>query len=153
MYPGTGAATQQGRGPGQGTTVNVPLPPGTARAAWLAAFDTLLAPAVADFGPDLLLVSAGFDAHTRDGLADFDLTTRDFGDIAERIETLARATSAGASAWLLEGGYSHQATADSVATVVEVLRGPAPAADLSAAGTPEPARRVDPGRPPVPERG
>ncbi len=153
LYPGTGASTQKGRGPGQGTTVNVPLPPGTARAAWLAAFDTLLAPAVADFGPDLLLVSAGFDAHTRDGLADFDLTTRDFGDIAERIETLARATSTGASAWLLEGGYSLQATADSVAAVVEVLRGPAPAADLSAAGAPEPARRVDPGRPPVSERG
>jgi len=153
FYPGTGAATQKGRGAGLGATVNVPLPPGTARAAWLAAFDTILAPAVTAFGPDLILVSAGFDAHTRDGLADFDLTTRDFGDVAERIKRLAQATPTSASAWFLEGGYSLQATADSVAMVVGVLRGPANDTELALASEPERGRQTGPGRPPAPERG
>jgi len=153
LYPGTGAATQRGRGAGVGTTVNIPLPAGTARAAWLAAFDQRIAPAVADFAPDLILVSAGFDAHTRDGLADFDLVTRDFGEIAARIESLAGATAAGASAWILEGGYSLQATADSCAAVVDALCGPAGEA-LAPGGPDELAtdRITDGGRSPAPDR-
>ena len=121
LYPGTGAATQRGRGAGMGTTVNVPLPAGTGRAAWMAAFDGVIAPAVAAYAPDAILVSAGFDGHTRDGLADFDLTTRDFGQIARRVEDLAQASPAAASAWFLEGNY---ATSDRglVAEVIEVLR-------------------------------
>jgi phosphonate degradation associated HDIG domain protein len=154
LYPGTGAATQRGRGAGVGTTVNIPLPAGTARAAWLAAFDHRIAPAVADFAPDLILVSAGFDAHTRDGLAEFDLITRDFGEIAARIEALAGATAAGASAWILEGGYSLQATADSCAAVVEVLRGP-PGGALARSGLQARATSgvTDPRRAPGPEHG
>ena len=154
LYPGTGAATQRGRGAGVGTTVNIPLPAGTARAAWLAAFDQRIAPAVADFAPDLdSCVSAGFDAHTRDGLADFDLVTRDFGEIAARIESLAGATAAGASAWILEGGYSLQATADSCAAVVDALCGPAGEA-LAPGGPDELAtdRITDGGRSPAPDR-
>ena len=123
FYPGTGGTDQIGMGAGRGTTVNVPLPAGTGGAAWLAAFDRAIPLAVEDFRPDLILVSAGFDAHARDLLGGLDLPTQVYGEIAQRIAVLAQGTRTAASAWFLEGGYAPEAVADSCALVVSVLRG------------------------------
>jgi acetoin utilization deacetylase AcuC-like enzyme len=122
FYPGTGGADVVGRGAGRGTTVNVPLPAGTDGTAWLDAFDRSIPLSVQRFQPDLILVSAGFDGHAGDPLAEFDVTTEVYGEIADRIAVLAGATRSVASAWFLEGGYALEPTADSCALVVSVLR-------------------------------
>jgi acetoin utilization deacetylase AcuC-like enzyme len=122
LYPGTGMAEVTGRGAGRGMTVNVPLPAGTDGATWLDAFDRSIPSAVDGFRPDLVLVSAGFDAHTHDPLADFNLSTEVYAEIAQRIAVLAQGTRTLASAWILEGGYAPDAIADSCALVVSVLR-------------------------------
>jgi len=127
FYPGTGGADVVGRGAGRGTTVNVPLPAGTDGAAWLDAFDRSISPAIQRFRPDLILVSAGFDGHAGDPLAEFDVPTEAYGEIAHRIAVLAGGTRTVASAWFLEGGYALEPTADSCALVVSVLRNAADA--------------------------
>jgi acetoin utilization deacetylase AcuC-like enzyme len=132
FYPGTGMADVTGRGAGCGLTVNVPLPAGTDGTIWLDAFDKSIPSAVDGFRPDLILVSAGFDAHAGDPLADFELSTEAYAEIAHRIAALARGTRSHASAWFLEGGYALEAIADSCALVVSVLRD---AADVLNSGT------------------
>jgi acetoin utilization deacetylase AcuC-like enzyme len=133
-YPGTGLADVTGRRAGLGTTLNVPLPAGTGGATWLDAFDRSIPSAVDGFRPDLILVSAGFDAHTRDPLADLALSTEVYGEIAHRVAVLARETRTRASAWILEGGYDPGAIADSCALVVSVLRDEAAGANSPPSG-------------------
>jgi acetoin utilization deacetylase AcuC-like enzyme len=96
FYPGTG-------GPGEGneTIVNVPLPAGSGDDAYLRAFEEVVEPAVRRFEPDLLLVSAGFDAHAEDPLAWMELTERGFQELARRCLDLAPRLAA-----VLEGGYN-----------------------------------------------
>jgi acetoin utilization deacetylase AcuC-like enzyme len=96
FYPGTG-------GPGEGneTTVNVPLPAGSGNEEYLRAFEALVEPAVRGFEPDLLLVSAGFDAHADDPLASMELTGLGFRELARRCRGLAPRIAA-----VLEGGYN-----------------------------------------------
>jgi acetoin utilization deacetylase AcuC-like enzyme len=96
FYPGTG-------GPGEGneTTVNVPLPAGSGDGEYVRAFDELVEPAVQGFEPDLLLVSAGFDAHADDPLASMEVTGLGFRDLARRCRGLAPRRAA-----VLEGGYN-----------------------------------------------
>jgi acetoin utilization deacetylase AcuC-like enzyme len=95
FYPGTG-----GPGTSDETTVNVPLDAGTSDAAYLRAFDELVAPAVRAFGPELVLVSAGFDAHERDPLGGLALSEECFRALGERCAALAPRLAA-----VLEGGY------------------------------------------------
>jgi acetoin utilization deacetylase AcuC-like enzyme len=95
FYPGTGGPTEQGE-----TLVNMPLPAGTGDAAYFEAFDTV-AKAVRRFEPDLLLISAGFDAHVADPLANLALSTEAFAELARRCTDLAPRVAA-----LLEGGYN-----------------------------------------------
>jgi acetoin utilization deacetylase AcuC-like enzyme len=116
QYPGTGARMDVGRGAGVGATLNVPVPGGTTASEYLAAFRGSIVPALRRFAPDLLLVSAGFDAHREDplgGLALEDDTfctmTRELLDIQPRL------------ALVLEGGYDLPALARSAALVVETL--------------------------------
>jgi acetoin utilization deacetylase AcuC-like enzyme len=96
FYPGTG-------GPGEGneTTVNVPLPAGSGDERYLTAFERVVEPAVRGFEPDLLLVSAGFDAHADDPLASMEVTESGFGELARRCRGLAPRVAA-----VLEGGYN-----------------------------------------------
>src|SRR5918997_2286628 len=88
FYPGTGAAGERGGGAGEGATLNVPLPAGTEERAWLAAFRDHVAPAVAAFAPDVLVVSAGFDAHRADPLGGMLLDEDTFATMAHELADL-----------------------------------------------------------------
>jgi acetoin utilization deacetylase AcuC-like enzyme len=96
FYPGTGGPTEQAE-----TTLNVPMSAGSGDDEYLRAFDHAVAPAVERFSPDLLLVSAGFDAHEDDPLAGMRLTADGFRELAARARTLAPSVAA-----VLEGGYN-----------------------------------------------
>jgi acetoin utilization deacetylase AcuC-like enzyme len=121
LYPGTGATSERGTGAGQGFTLNVPLPAGTTDPAYLRVFDEVAAPAIRAFRPDLLLVSAGFDAHAADPLAGMMLTEDGFGALAERAATLAADLCEGRLVAVLEGGYDPAALGRSVATTIRAF--------------------------------
>jgi acetoin utilization deacetylase AcuC-like enzyme len=120
-YPGTGHASDRGDPGASGTTVNVPVPPGTGGARWLELFDSVVLPEVATFDPDFVVVSAGFDAHRDDPLAELRLEDETYSAIAHRVRTVAEAHCEGRSLWLLEGGYDLRAIAASVAGCLRVL--------------------------------
>jgi acetoin utilization deacetylase AcuC-like enzyme len=118
-YPGTGAATDQGRGDGQGRNVNLPLPPGATDAVYAAAFERIVLPIVEQFSPDFALVSCGFDAHQRDPLAQMQLSAQAFGAMTTSLlGTLPEPCPLGL---VLEGGYDLQALTDSSHAVASAL--------------------------------
>ncbi len=125
LYPGTGDADEYGEGDGVGTTLNAPFPAGSGDAEFCAAFDELLEPALAEFDPDVFLVSAGFDAHRHDPISRMHVTTEGYGLLADRVRTLADATDA-ALAFVLEGGYSLDTLADGIGMVHETFDGREP---------------------------
>jgi acetoin utilization deacetylase AcuC-like enzyme len=104
-YPGTGAAQERGRGPGEGTTLNCPLPAGAGRAEIFAAFEDQLLPAMEIFRPEFVLLSAGFDSRIGDPLGDFCLQDQDFADLTGIIAKLAHQHAGGRFVSMLEGGY------------------------------------------------
>lgn len=120
-YPGTGSSHERGDPGASGTTINIPVAPGTGGKRWLEMFDEDVMPAVAAHDPDLLVVSAGFDAHRDDPLAELALDDDTYAAVATRIRTLADAHCEGRSLWLLEGGYDLRAIAASVAGCLHVL--------------------------------
>jgi len=123
FYPGTGALSDAGSGAGEGFTVNLPVPAGSGPAEWLGLMDHVVAPAALAFGPDLVLISAGFDTHRDDPLAECVLDTEAFGAMARRVRALADRLGAPAGA-VLEGGYDLEALAASVAaTMVGLAEG------------------------------
>jgi acetoin utilization deacetylase AcuC-like enzyme len=122
-YPGTGAPTEVGRGAGRGFTVNCALPAGQGDADYGVAFHDLFLPAARAFAPDLVLVSAGFDPHERDPLADMRVTERGFAAMATAMSELAREACGGKLVLLLEGGYDLAALAGSTRACLEVLGG------------------------------
>ena len=127
-YPGTGVEEDRGGAGAVGATVNVPVPAGTDGTAWLQRFDSSIAPAIDEFRPDLIVVSAGYDAHAVDPLAELGLTEATYRAIAERVRRLAERHCAGRSVWTLEGGYDLDALAASIAAQLTVLAAPEPAA-------------------------
>jgi len=120
LYPGTGRLTETGVGAGTGTTLNVPLPPGTTGDVYLAAFDDVIAPVVEQFAPTWLLVSAGFDAHRDDPLTELGLTAGDYSLLMARALELA---PPGRCVAMLEGGYDLDALAASTTAVISTLAG------------------------------
>jgi acetoin utilization deacetylase AcuC-like enzyme len=114
LYPGTGAPSETG----VGNIVNAPLAPRTGSDLFRDAFNTRVLPAVNGFQPDLIIISAGFDAHHRDPLAEINLTEEDFdwatGQLMDRADRHAK----GRLVSLLEGGYDLQGLAFSVAAHV-----------------------------------
>jgi acetoin utilization deacetylase AcuC-like enzyme len=124
FYPGTGAAQEMGSGPGAGFTVNLPLSAGCGDGEYLSAFDAIVLPVLREFGPEILLVSAGFDAHERDPLAGMRVSTGGFAAMAERLRTAADDLCDGRLALLLEGGYDLEALGESVSAVLDRLSGP-----------------------------
>ena len=118
FYPGTGRAGERGS---HGNVLNVPLPAGTSDRAFLGAWEKKIGPAVDAFKPELLLVSAGFDAHEDDPLAGLDVTTDGYRELARMIKGWSTAHSGGRSVWALEGGYNLTALGDSVVACLEVL--------------------------------
>ena len=119
FYPGTG----HWRETGAGNIVNLSLPAGSGNAEYVAAFEQVIVPAVQRFQPELILVSAGFDAHLADPLADMAVTEEGYGFMAARIQQLADEHADGRMVWVLEGGYRLEAIARSAATVLRVLLG------------------------------
>lgn len=122
LYPGTGAASEVGTGPGRDYTVNLPVPPGAGGDEFLALTQTVIAPIARDFQPGLIMISAGYDAHADDPLANCEVTTADFGELAATMRDLGRELSAPVLA-TLEGGYEPRALADSVLATVRALDG------------------------------
>ncbi|HEX4337387.1 MAG TPA: histone deacetylase [Polyangiaceae bacterium] len=129
LYPGTGARGEVGTGDGVGATVNVPLSPGAGDAAYIAAMDRVVGPAIAEFAPDLLLISAGYDAHELDPLAQMRLTAAGYSQMTRRLTAAMPGGFAGKVGVVLEGGYDLTALRDSLDATVAALEGnavPAP---------------------------
>ena len=123
FYPGTGAAEEIGVGAGKGATVNCPLPAGQDDADYGAVFHDLFLPVGRAFAPELIIVSAGYDAHARDPLAEMNVTERGFAAMTSALMELAERTCGGKLALMLEGGYDLAALAASVRASLEVLTG------------------------------
>ncbi|HEY4428094.1 MAG TPA: histone deacetylase [Solirubrobacteraceae bacterium] len=120
IYPGTGPLSDVGSGPGEGYTMNLPVPAGADEALWLSLIDHIVIPAARAFEPDLVLVSAGFDAHRADPLAGCRLETESFAEMARRVRDVARDAQAPLGA-VLEGGYAPAALAESVQATLAAL--------------------------------
>ncbi len=120
-YPGTGDADETGGGAAAGLTINFPLPPRATGDAAMVALDDVVAPAVERFAPTWVLVSAGFDAHRADPLADLAWSAGDYRDLATRVAAFAPA--AGRVVAFLEGGYDLDALRSSTAATVAALAG------------------------------
>jgi acetoin utilization deacetylase AcuC-like enzyme len=118
FYPGTGSAGERGA---HGNVLNVPLASGIGDAVFLGAWEKKIGPALAAFHPNLLLVSAGFDAHEDDPLAGLEVTTDGYRTLATLIKSWADEHTGGRTVWALEGGYNLRALGDSVVACLEVL--------------------------------
>ncbi|MBI4477912.1 MAG: histone deacetylase [Acidobacteria bacterium] len=133
FYPGTGDATEVGRGAGQGFTVNAPFEAGGTDEDWSQVFSEALLPILRQFAPDLLLVSAGFDAHDLDPLAGMRLTARGYGKLTADLCSVADSVCRGRMVLTTEGGYHLQALTACLECAIEALAegsnlGPAPKA-------------------------
>ena len=122
-YPGTGAAADTGSGAGDGFTLNVPLPAGTGDVEIISAFNSKLAPAMEEFQPEFVLISAGFDAHQEDPLASFELSDAGYRKLTQIVMNIASKSAQGRIVSLLEGGYDLEALASSVEAHVLTLAG------------------------------
>jgi len=122
-YPGTGHFTETGQGPGEGTTMNVPLKRGCGDGEFVAIYQRLLAPVACAFKPQLILVSAGFDIHAADPLGGMKVTPAGFAGLTRLILDIARQTCAGRVVFCLEGGYHADALADSALAMIDELTG------------------------------
>ena len=132
LYPGTGAAREIGSGAGEGYTVNLPVPPGADGEVFLGLTQHAVAPIAREFRPGLILVSAGYDAHADDPLANCEVTTSDYADLAASVRDLGRELGVPVVA-CLEGGYEPDALAASVLATVRAF------------GDDAPPRQADPG--------
>jgi acetoin utilization deacetylase AcuC-like enzyme len=137
LYPGSGALEESGSGEGEGFTVNLPVPPGSEEALWLALMDRVILPAARSFAPDLVLVSAGFDAHRDDPLAGCRLSVESFVQLAARTRDLARALDVPLGV-VMEGGYDRDVLAECVCAILPVLAGEEGVAGEPSAGVPAP---------------
>jgi len=118
LFPGTGLFTEIGLGPGEGTTVNLPLPRGYGDGEYAAIFHEIIAPLVRAYNPELVLVSAGFDTHRDDPIGGMRMTEAGFAVLTRILMRLARHCCDGRLVMALEGGYDLAALANSVAAVL-----------------------------------
>ena len=121
LYPGTGAADERGLGAGRGQTLNIPVPAGSTDADYIRHFTDTIIPAIDQFQPDFILLSAGFDAHRSDPLGQILLSAEGYGQLTELVLQLATRHCEGRLVSLLEGGYDLEATAASAATHLSTL--------------------------------
>ncbi len=124
-YPGTGAHNEIGKGEGAGFTVNLPIEAGATDADYDLVFREAVIPILEQFSPDLLLVSAGFDAHHRDPLAMMRVSTEGFASMIGHLHAFAARRCEGRLVVCSEGGYDLQALSDGLETTVELLERPA----------------------------
>ncbi len=138
LYPGTGRPDEIGTGAGEGMTMNLPVPPGADGEVFRSLVQHVVAPVGRDLAPGLIIVSAGYDAHTADPLANCRVETADYGDMTASVRDLGR--ELGAPVLIcLEGGYDPDALAASVLATVRAMGDEAPAERASAEPA-EPAR-------------
>ncbi|MEX2247497.1 MAG: histone deacetylase [Dehalococcoidia bacterium] len=143
FYPGTGAAHETGAGDGRGYTINIPLPAGCGDAEYRRAFGEAVLPALERYRTELIIVSAGFDAHFADPLALMELSVDGYGALVSMLMQAATALCGGSLLLALEGGYDLVALPWCVRRTLELLLGDAPAADpLGTIVSPE-APRID----------
>jgi acetoin utilization deacetylase AcuC-like enzyme len=122
IYPGSGPSSDFGSGEGEGFTINLPVPGGAHEEIWLSLVEQIALPVATSFDPDLLLVSAGFDAHRADPLASCRLDAVSFARIASHLRDLAARLEVPIGV-VLEGGYEPEALAESVAATLAALDG------------------------------
>ncbi len=120
FYPGTGAATEKGRGEGLGFTLNIPLDAGATDAEIEKKYADQVIPAVRSFKPDLLMISAGFDAHQMDPLGQLRMTTEGFGRLTKALIDVANESCEGRVVLITEGGYDLEALSSSLKAVIDV---------------------------------
>lgn len=123
FYPGTGALDERGEADGTGATLNVPLSAGADDAVYRSAFERVVVPALEEFRPDLVLVSAGYDASARDPLAEMHLEPRAFGWMTRALTAVAERSAAGRIALVLEGGYDLVALEAGLVASLDALGG------------------------------
>jgi acetoin utilization deacetylase AcuC-like enzyme len=141
FYPGTGAADEVGCGDGRGFTVNIPIERGATDADYELVFDEIVVPVTRRFQPDLLIISAGFDAHEEDPLGGMRMSTAGFGSLTGRLCAASGACAGAPAVLVTEGGYHLHAMAASLTASLSAMderpqEGPAPAA-----GAPSDTRR------------
>jgi acetoin utilization deacetylase AcuC-like enzyme len=137
FYPGTGAAEDVGRGKGLGFTLNVPLEAGAMDADYLAVFRRVVVPVLDQFKPELILVSAGFDAHERDPLAGMRMTTEGYGALTAELCAVSDRCCQGRLVLVTEGGYDLSALTGCLELTVAIAAGRRP---------PLPPMETQPGR-------
>jgi acetoin utilization deacetylase AcuC-like enzyme len=120
LFPGTGATGERGE---HDTIVNAPLAPNDGAAKFRAAFENLILPQLTKFAPELIVISAGFDAHRRDPLANINLDAEDFGWVTRKLLDVAHSSAGGRVVSVLEGGYDLQGLKESVVAHVTALMG------------------------------
>jgi len=122
-YPGTGYRKEHGKGPGEGFTLNLPLPTGSGDVEYLQALEKEGVPRLREFAPQFLLISAGFDAHRDDPLAHQELSREGYREMGRLLLKLARETEEGRVITVLEGGYNLEVLADCVEDHLRLLLG------------------------------
>jgi acetoin utilization deacetylase AcuC-like enzyme len=120
LFPGTGASGERGE---HDTIVNAPLAPNDGSAKFRSAFENLILPQLQKFAPEFIVISAGFDAHRRDPLANINLDAEDFGWVTRKLMGVAHSSAGGRVVSVLEGGYDLQGLKESVAAHVTALMG------------------------------
>jgi acetoin utilization deacetylase AcuC-like enzyme len=121
LYPGTGALSERGE---HDNIVNAPLRPGDSGVQFRAAMEERILPRLSSFGPELIIISAGFDAHVRDPLANLQFVDADFGWATRKIMEVADQRAHGRVVSVLEGGYDLEGLSQSTAAhVIALMRG------------------------------
>jgi acetoin utilization deacetylase AcuC-like enzyme len=139
IYPGSGEIDDTGSGAGTGSVVNIPLPSGAGDCAFAQIAERAIAPLAERFAPQILLVSAGFDAHWRDPLAGLQLTITGYHALGRTLAEIARSHCDGRIVVALEGGYDPQVVAEGVFALALAMAGRELIQDpLGAAPRPEP---------------
>ena len=123
FYPGTGAADDVGSGDGAGFTVNVPLAAGAADADYALVFDRVVLPVLESYGPEMVLLSAGFDAHARDPLGGMHVSTAGYAEMTSQLCAFADRRCAGRLVGVTEGGYDLRALEECLESTLRVLAG------------------------------
>jgi acetoin utilization deacetylase AcuC-like enzyme len=121
FYPGTGAATEVGEGSGEGRTVNIPLEAGATDEDYALVYTEVVLPVLAEFRPELILVSAGFDAHDRDPLAQMRVSTAGYAAVVRLLWAAAREHAGGRLVAVTEGGYDLRALGECLEATIAVL--------------------------------
>ena len=123
FYPGSGEVAEIGRDEGKGFTVNVPLPGGCGDEEYLRVYNEILVPLALTFNPQLVLVSAGYDAHWKDTISAMQLTTTGYAQLVHILQDVVEETCGGKLVFVLEGGYHLDGLQESVKAVLKELKG------------------------------